>query len=219
VAPSGDARADAFLRRFVGAVEAAVAGRVRGYYLVGSYADGTAVAVSDLDLVVLVRGHLDDAVGAAVRRLGDQLAPLCPARLDLTVSGEADATRDKPFVKYGGRLVAGEDVRDRLVLAPPAPRDTWGTMRAAQFHIAEELRGAARVAVPPGRSHPPPRPRGRPGPAPAAAVAAGGGGRPSHFRHAPGRPPSRFRRARRASWGYAAGPRGASGPTGRRGDR
>lgn len=156
VASSGDARVDAFLRRLVGAVDRAVPGRVRGYYLIGSYADGSAVSVSDLDLVVLLKGHGEaaDSGAGAVWHLGEALAPACPARLDLTVSGEADATWEKQHVKFAGRLVAGEDVRDRITLPPPTAQDMWDWMRYAQRHITEELRGAARLTVPLGYPDP-----------------------------------------------------------------
>jgi hypothetical protein len=154
VASSDDPRVDAFLRRFVRAAEAAAPGRVGGYYLIGSYADGSAVAVSDLDLVVLVRGRLDGATEGALWRCAESVAPGCPVRLDLTVSGEADASWEKEHVKLASRLVAGEDARDRLVLPPPTPRDAWEWMRYAQVHVAAGLRGTARLTLPLGYPDP-----------------------------------------------------------------
>ena len=52
--------ADEALRAAIALIEAAMPGRVGGYYLVGSYAVGEARPSSDLDLIVLVQGELLD---------------------------------------------------------------------------------------------------------------------------------------------------------------
>ncbi len=180
VASSGDPRVDAFLQRFVDAAEAAGPGRVGGDYLIGSYADGSAVAVSDLDLVVLVRGHLDDATEAALWRCAEAVEPGCPVRLDLTVSGAAAPTWDKKYVKLAGRLLAGEDARDRIVLPPPVPADTWEGRRYAQVHIAAELRGAPGITAPVGVPSAPVKGSRRPRPGSGRRIGqCGGGSRPA----------------------------------------
>ena len=46
-------RADRALRQVIGVFEAAFPGRVRAYYMDGSFADGTGLATSDVDLTVV----------------------------------------------------------------------------------------------------------------------------------------------------------------------
>ena len=72
----GDPEIDRVLRGFVGACDAAFPGRVRAYYLTGSWADGTGVRTpgdalnsSDIDVTVVFAGALSDAEAADFRRL------------------------------------------------------------------------------------------------------------------------------------------------------
>ena len=53
---TGEARVDQILRDVVGLIEEHLRERVRGYYLVGSYAVGDARPSSDIDLIVLLKG-------------------------------------------------------------------------------------------------------------------------------------------------------------------
>ena len=109
--------------------------------------------LSDLDLVVLLKGHatLEDKRKAG--RIERALEPQCPARLDLTLSGEDDPTWEKPYVKHASLLLHGGDVAHRV----PLPSDEEGyseknsapwPYRYALFHIGQELRGLERVPVP-----------------------------------------------------------------------
>jgi hypothetical protein len=50
-------QADEVLQGIVGIFELAFPSRIRGYFLVGSYAIGQPVAISDLDLVVLFKDN------------------------------------------------------------------------------------------------------------------------------------------------------------------
>src|SRR5438067_7633490 len=92
---TGSATVDEFVRRAVGAFERTFPGRVRGYYVIGSYADGSATPISDLDLVVLFKGSRSEEEGRRAGLLEYALAATCPVRLDLTTSGEADVTWEK----------------------------------------------------------------------------------------------------------------------------
>lgn len=51
----GSTAADAVIRGVIGSFETAFAGRIRSCYVEGSYADGSAVATSDIDLTVAFR--------------------------------------------------------------------------------------------------------------------------------------------------------------------
>lgn len=86
---TGDERIDAILRGLIEAVEAAFPDRVRGYYLKGSYTDGSAVATSDIDLTIVFKGAaLVDAEAERAQRLGEACSQGSPARIDLDAVNE-----------------------------------------------------------------------------------------------------------------------------------
>ncbi|HEX2184718.1 MAG TPA: nucleotidyltransferase domain-containing protein [Chloroflexota bacterium] len=118
---TGDQQVDAILRGVVGVFEAAYPGRVRAYYLTGSFADGTAVATSDLDLQLVFEGALGAAEEGTARRLFQACAQMSPVGIDAVAVDEARlADFASPDLMLGGRLVYGTDIRDRLTLVPIA---------------------------------------------------------------------------------------------------
>jgi Nucleotidyltransferase domain len=67
---TGQPQIDEIIRGIIGLFETVFPGRIRGCYLVGSYADGSAVALSDIDLrVVFKEGFADSAEEEQVRRV------------------------------------------------------------------------------------------------------------------------------------------------------
>jgi len=61
-ASTGDENVDALLREVISRVEQALPERIRGYYVVGSHADGSALLASDIDLTIVVKGALDNVL-------------------------------------------------------------------------------------------------------------------------------------------------------------
>jgi hypothetical protein len=59
-ASTGDEKVDALLREVINRVEQTLPTQIRGYYVVGSHADGSALPLSDIDLDIVVKGGLDD---------------------------------------------------------------------------------------------------------------------------------------------------------------
>jgi hypothetical protein len=53
---TGNQQVDHILQGVIGLYEMIFPGRIRGYYLVGSYADGSAVAASDIDVEIWFKG-------------------------------------------------------------------------------------------------------------------------------------------------------------------
>jgi predicted nucleotidyltransferase len=119
---TGHERIDAVLRGIVGIWEMAFPGRIRAYYLTGSYSDGTALPTSDIDLSILFRGGFThEREEAAADELADHCAQISPVELDLVPLAE-----EIPFplraasIKLASQLIYGEDVRERMLLPPPA---------------------------------------------------------------------------------------------------
>lgn len=63
---------DAVLRGLIGIYETVFPGRIYSYYLLGSYADGSATAISDIDLMLIFRERPPDRL--PVRSPGDGVA-------------------------------------------------------------------------------------------------------------------------------------------------
>jgi predicted nucleotidyltransferase len=119
-ATTGDVRVDDVLRGLVGAFEAALPGRLRACYVVGSYADGTATLGSDLDVYVVIREDFRD--GDEERRAAEVLRGVraaSPVALDVIVKGErVSIAFGEVDLKLRSLVVYGEDVRDRIPLLP-----------------------------------------------------------------------------------------------------
>src|SRR5262249_23067547 len=122
---TGNDRADSILQGVIGIWEAAFPGSVRGYYLYGSYANGTAEPGSDLDLTILFKaGHLGSTEADRARRLCEYLEAIRPiiwvdmGYLDEESVQEADRVSVALQLKWASRLVYGEDTRATLVAAP-----------------------------------------------------------------------------------------------------
>ena len=116
---TGNELVDGTLRSIIGDFEAAFLQRVRGYYVLGSYTDGTEVPASDLDLVVLVAAFRDEAERDAAHQLARQWVSQSEIELDIQILAEDEAQRGiEPSLKHGSLLIYGQDTRDDLPLMP-----------------------------------------------------------------------------------------------------
>ncbi|HYN89440.1 MAG TPA: nucleotidyltransferase domain-containing protein, partial [Ardenticatenaceae bacterium] len=138
---TGNGRADDILRGAIGVLEAVFPDRIRGYYLVGSYADGSYVATSDLDVVPIFKGRLGDDDRARCLEIVHALDLISPIHLGFGLRDEEQSFADGGVgIKIGSVLVYGEDVRDRIPL--------WSLDRYRDFcvqtclDIAVALRGS-----------------------------------------------------------------------------
>lgn len=119
---SGSKAVDDALRSLIGIFEIAFPGRIRACYVEGSYADRSAVATSDIDLVVLFKDRFaGEAELDAAQRLRSYCTDLSAFELDLDIIDQAQAERGIfPSIKLAGVFVYGEDIRERLALMPIA---------------------------------------------------------------------------------------------------
>jgi predicted nucleotidyltransferase len=123
LATTGVAAVDQILREIVGLLERRFAGRVRGYYLVGSYAVGRAIWTSDIDMLVLFKGRLEPAEAQQFGRLIDEYRSTCRYPLDINPDGEERLRRvGVSRLHVASLLLYGEDVRADL---PAKPIDAY----------------------------------------------------------------------------------------------
>jgi hypothetical protein len=129
---SGHVKADAVIRGAIGVLEMLFPGRIRGYYLVGSYADGTYVPASDLDIVPIFKGAMTSDEEAAFRNLIHHLDLISPIHLGFGLRNEEQSfTQGGVGIKIGSTLLYGEDVRDKIPL--------WSLDFYLQYMIAAHL--------------------------------------------------------------------------------
>ena len=134
---TGNQQIDNILRGIVRILEILVPHQSRGVYLVGSYANGTALPTSDLDLIIVFKtGWLTSELKAKIFQISQQSALICPIRLDLKAYDEAQlfdihaiphekSAMMRAFlhvnaviVKTASLLIYGQDIRDRIRLPP-----------------------------------------------------------------------------------------------------
>ncbi|MEZ4592067.1 MAG: nucleotidyltransferase domain-containing protein [Chloroflexota bacterium] len=103
----------------VSLVELVFPGRVRACYLTGSYAEGTAVPHSDLDLIIIFKGHCLPGEADRLRQLRHHANQLAPLRLDLTPQCETDLMANGATgLKLSGKFLAGEDILPQIPFEP-----------------------------------------------------------------------------------------------------
>jgi hypothetical protein len=116
------AEAHAAIRALMDAFDRRFPGRVRAYYVDGSFADGSQLVTSDLDMTIVVADAFrDDAERGAAEKLCQSLAQDSPIELDARVVDEATLAHGAhPVLTFASALIAGEDIRHRFPVMPLA---------------------------------------------------------------------------------------------------
>lgn len=116
----GNRKVDNILRGVISIFESVFPNRIRGYYLKGSYTDGTAVPASDIDVDVLFEdSFLSREEHEKAQQISEYCSLISPIELELNLYGEGQALRiGLPELKFASILLHGEDIRDKLVLIP-----------------------------------------------------------------------------------------------------
>ncbi len=131
---------DRILREIIEVVERHLPGRIRGYYLVGSYAVGEAVATSDIDMLVVFKNSLDSEEKQRFAPIVEECKPLSPVAVDLTPVGEAQLFRVGGVrFQTASLLMYGEDIRAAVPKKPIEAhiRDSM----YAQYRLLARVRG------------------------------------------------------------------------------
>jgi predicted nucleotidyltransferase len=115
---TGNRPADETLAGVVGILNLLFPNRILATYVNGSYADGTPVRGSDLDVTVVFRGGIEPEEREQVWDLADNISLFSPIRVDLEGVGEDAALSSGYALKLGGMLMSGEDIKSRIQLPP-----------------------------------------------------------------------------------------------------
>ncbi len=127
---TGIQHVDRLLQGIVGMYAQVFSARIRACYLMGSYADGSGVPLSDIDLCIIFRNVLTVEETESAQALAYYCGQMSSIRLDISVMGEQDlSVSERIMIKQGSMLIYGEDIHSDIVL--PSLDDyrkdvTWG---------------------------------------------------------------------------------------------
>jgi hypothetical protein len=150
IAATENAHVDALLREIVARFEAAFRGRVRGYYVIGSYSDASSLSTSDLDLDIVFKSRFESAdERERARDLCATLQAQTEIELDLDI-GDEEGLRGgfSPNLKLAGPCVYGEDIRDQYPLLPLVAW-TRDRMHSSYYRLGSLFGRTAPVHAPP----------------------------------------------------------------------
>ncbi len=156
----GNQQADKILSETIGVYELMFPGRIQGYYVTGSYAVGTPLPNSDVDVTIVFKGKFEDSEYERADQLYLHLAGLSAIYPDLKMMDEYGLHHPEGFdiifavfTKGNSILVYGEDIRDQIPL-PPHSDFTW-MLSSGGFYYLQEARGnSEKLTVP--LTHPDP---------------------------------------------------------------
>jgi len=128
---TGNPTIDRLVLGLIGIFEHVFPNRVSGYYLLGSYANGTALPSSALDMVMLFkdRFHTQHEFDTAVA-INESCKLISPVVLDAWVISD-ERTHQAAFIgdtlelKSSGRLIYGLDTRHTITAQPDITYVRW----------------------------------------------------------------------------------------------
>lgn len=141
----GSPRVDEIVCSFIAALEAALPGRVRGTWLSGSVADGTAVSGSDVDGLVVFKGTLSDEEAERFSQVERDCSRAAGVLLDFLPKGEdALIAQGELPAKRASRTLAYGD--DPAVPIPAMSVETYThLMMRGSFTCLRHFRGSPRT--------------------------------------------------------------------------
>ena len=131
------------MQGIIGIYELVFPGRIRGYYLLGSYTDATSVSISDIDMAILFKGSSVDDREAQVNRCCSLMSPI---RLDISAHSEERLPAEDVRLKLGSVLLYGKDSRDNIALPPIEAYHQYITAWPCYFF--RRIRGAEFLTFP-----------------------------------------------------------------------
>lgn len=151
---TGNAAADSTLLNVIATFEEALPRRMRGYYLLGSYANASAVQTSDVDMTIIASPLLSEEEREHIAHLIQQCVARSTIELDIEVEDEATVLRGaRPNLKFGSILVYGADIREQ---APLISLEQWtrDRMHSSYWRIARLFARPEIIDLPLGYPNP-----------------------------------------------------------------
>jgi hypothetical protein len=147
-ASTGNPQMDILVQDVLDECFAALPNRLRTVYVLGSYADETALPTSDLDLVLIVAERLRAGEQARIEALSATWATQSRGELDIEVKEEVALRAGvSPTLKLGSRLLWGEDVIQSMDIMPLAPW-TRDRMHSSYWRLAGLFSRPTPLAIP-----------------------------------------------------------------------
>jgi len=146
-----DESVDALLREVIDRVEQALPERVRGYYVVGSHADGSALPASDIDLDIVVKAAPADeaalATQAAILDIVNGYAASHAVDLGAFLMDEAHIHGiGNPAFKLASLFLYGQDIRANV---PLLPIEEWARqLMHSMYLVTGRERGLSALVYP-----------------------------------------------------------------------
>lgn len=153
-ASTGVAAVDRAIAAVIGLIERRLPGRARGYYLVGSYAVGEAVAASDIDLLTVLKGEIEPGEREQFGQIRAECKRQSAFALDLGLDSEAKYFRvGAVWFGVASVLLYGEDIR-ALVPRKPVASHLRDLIYSMPLLLARVRGGATSLAFPLGYPEP-----------------------------------------------------------------
>ncbi|GCE21261.1 hypothetical protein [Dictyobacter kobayashii] len=112
---TGNQQVDAILTGTIGLLETILPGRIRAYYLHGSFYDHTGIETSDIDLFVVARENFSTAERTQIQQIMHYCALFSPFMAELNALDETSLLKNGHYrIKSASNLVWGEDIREQL---------------------------------------------------------------------------------------------------------
>ncbi len=151
---TGKGKVDEIIRGIIGIFEMVFPGRIRGYYLTGSYSDGSAITTSDIDMFIIFKDSFTNGEEEMARQLWLYCEQISFVKIDLIpISEERLLHEGNIAVKITSLLMYGEDMRDNIPL-PVFDMYLHGVTEASFSYLAGVLRDAQCLVFPLGYPDP-----------------------------------------------------------------
>ena len=140
------------LQGVIGVFEKVFLQRIRGYYLEGSFGNGSTVTNSDLDMYVIFKESFSSPVEAMTAvSLSRSCAQISPILLEIKPGAELDLYQAEHAgialnFKYSTQFLYGEDIRNQIPTFTPDDW-IWWAMRAPQTSL-RVIRSARTLVFP-----------------------------------------------------------------------
>ncbi len=144
--PPMDPQVCRILQGIIALYETVLPGRIEGYYLQGSHADGTAVAASDIDLTIALREELNEQDFDVFWQVARTAILVSPVTVDTFPFSVNELRRSGFWLKSRSRLLYGRDMRPEIPDA--TPRLLLVSVMHRPFESMLRLRGAETIVYP-----------------------------------------------------------------------